>query len=141
MMGSMMKYRRPGSLLVPEVEDLFRNFFDTVSSSREFPVEIFEEKGELVLVVDAPGVAVDKVEIRTFPDRVLVKAAEDAVEEEPEGRTYYCRRRRTALNYNIALPVEINPDQVRASVKNGLITVRLPRKGREEGRVVALQEE
>lgn len=141
MMGNMMRYRRPGNLLVPEVEDLFRNFFDSVSSSREFPVEIFEENGELVLVLDAPGVSAEKVEIRAFADRVLVKAAEDLDEECPEGRTYHCRRRRTALNYNIALPVEIDPDQVKASVKHGIITVRLPRRGREEGRVVTLQAE
>jgi len=140
MMGNVVKYRRPGGLLVPEVEDLFRNFFDSVSYSREFPVEIFEEKGELVLVIDAPGVAADQVEIRTFPDRVRVKAAEEG-EEEVEGRTYYCRKRRTALNYQIALPVEIDPDQVRASVKNGLITVRLPRRGKDEGRVVAIQQD
>ncbi len=140
MMGNVVKYRRPGGLLVPEVEDLFRNFFDTVSSSRECPVEIFEEKGELVLVIDAPGVAADQVEIRTFPDRVRVKAVEEG-EEEVEGRTYYCRKRRTALNYQIALPVEIDPDQVRASVKNGLITVRLPRRGKDEGRVVAIQQD
>ncbi len=138
-----MRYSRPVSMsLIPEVDEFFRSFSDLFNAaSTSLPVEMYEENGEVVISLDVPGVDPEKIEVRAFPDRVLIRSSQEVSEECPEGRTYHCRKRATKINYSIAVPTEVDPENVKASVKNGVMTIRLARKGRDEGKVVEIKSE
>jgi HSP20 family protein len=127
---------------MPEVDEFFRSFSDLFNAANtSLPVEMYEENGEVVVSLDVPGIDPDKIEVRAFPDRLLVRSSQETAEECPEGRTYHCRKRATKVNYSIAVPAEVDPEKVRASVKNGVMTIRLARKERDEGRVVEIKNE
>lgn len=144
-MRSLARWSKPSVFsLFPEVDDFFRSFNNLYSASgRDLPIEIYEEGGDVFVKIDAPGYAPKDVEIRLFADRVLVRGkaeSEEQVAEGQEGRTYHCCRRRRELNYSLGLPAEIDPDGAEAKFDNGVLSLRLPKKAREEGRLLQLED-
>jgi HSP20 family protein len=143
-MRSLARWSRPNVFsLFPEVDDFFRSFNNLYSAAgRDLPVEIYEEGDDLFVKIDAPGYAPKDVEVRLFPDRVLVRGKMESQEqpgEVQEGRTYHCSHRRSELNYSLGLPTEIDPERGEASFENGVVSLRLPKKAKEEGRLLRLE--
>ncbi|HAF49734.1 MAG: Heat shock protein Hsp20 [Synergistales bacterium 54_24] len=136
----LARYEEPTPFsLLPELDDFFRSFSNLFTwSSRDVPLEIYEEGNDLVVKVDVPGVDPEKVEVRAYKDRVAIGSQEESEEEKEEGRKYYYRKRRGAFSYNIALPVEVDPEKVKASFKNGVIELRMEKAYKDEGRVIKL---
>jgi len=65
--------------LIDEAERMRRQFFRVSVSERtqaawEPPVDVFEDEREVVIVVALPGVAAERVEVRTEPDALVVRA-------------------------------------------------------------------
>lgn len=141
-MRSLVRWSRPSALSVfPEVDDFFRSFGNLYSAAgRDLPVEIYEEGDDLFVKVDVPGLTPEDVEIRLFADRLVLKGkTQSGSEEEKEGRTYHCCRHRSEVNYNLGLPVEVDPERAEAAFENGVVSLRIPKKAKEEGRLLQLK--
>ncbi|MGC9490697.1 MAG: Hsp20/alpha crystallin family protein [Thermovirgaceae bacterium] len=127
-----------------DMDEMFRGFTDALRPmARRFaPVEMYEEKDEIVVEVDVPGIEPSKLEIKTFPDRVTFQCKEEEKDEkQEEGKTYYLRRQSRSINYSVNLPVEVDPNKAKASFKNGVVTVRLPKSETVQGRVLSIEQE
>jgi len=138
-MRNLARYNRFGSLL-PEVDDFFRSFSNLYdATSTHMPVELYEEEDKLFLNIDVPGIEPEDMEIRVFEDRVTlssrIEEKQDEGKEEP-CRTYYCRKKKQAINYSIGLPAEVDADNVSATFKNGVLMISMAKKKKEEGRII-----
>jgi len=134
--------RNPAGDLSPlhrEFDDLLSRFFGQdnewlpgVSAGRWVPpMESFLREGELVVRLDVPGIDRESLDISVEGDRLTVKGERRNNNENTEnGRTYrevmYGQFERT-----VALPWEIDPEQVKAQCKDGIleITLKAPEKG------------
>jgi HSP20 family protein len=90
----------------------------------DFPaVDILDEAEEIIAFVALPGASKDKIDLKVTEDSLSVEA--EAAER--EGR--YLRRETSQLGMKreIKLPVEIKPEQVKASFKDGVLEVHLPK--------------
>lgn len=82
------------------------------------------------------------MEIKTFPDRVTFQSKEEQSEEKKdEAKTYYLKRQARNINYCVNLPVEVDPNKAKASFRNGIVTVRLPKSETVQGRVLSIEQE
>lgn len=145
-MRSLARYNRLNSLF-PEVDDFFRSFSNLYDvTGRSLPIEMYEENGDLHLNVDIPGYKPEDVEVRVFDDRVQIcsKCEEEEKqtpsEEVETSRSYFYRIERKNLNYRIGLPVEVDSNSVSASFDNGVLSLTMPRKQKEEGRIVEISQ-
>ena len=86
-------------------------------------IDLLETDDELVALVALPGSSKEKIDLRVTEDSLYVEAKANP----REGR--YLRREinTTGLKREIKLPVEVKPEQVRASFKDGILEVRLPK--------------
>jgi HSP20 family protein len=86
-------------------------------------IDLLETDDELVALVALPGASKEKIDLRVTEDSLYV----DAKASPREGR--YLRREinTMGLKREIKLPVEVKPEQVRASFKDGILEVRLPK--------------
>jgi HSP20 family protein len=66
---------------------------------------------------------------------------EEKDEKQEAGKTYYLRRESRSINYSVNLPVEVDPNKAKASFKNGVVTVRLPKSETVQGRVLSIEQE
>jgi len=51
------------------------------------------------------------------------------------------RRNNRSIDLSVTLPTEVDPDGARASFKNGVITIRMPKSRAVQGKVLELKGE
>ncbi len=85
-----------------------------VKSARDPMVDIYEEEGQTVVVVEVPGVNKNEIELRASPHELEIIAESKITEGHP--RKYH---------KIVSLPNEINPDIAKARYNNGILEVRL----------------
>ena len=92
-------------------------------------VDLLERDEEFEATVDLPGFERDDVEVRVTDHVLRVEAERDAPTGEPdEGERYLRRERRhDAVHRSIRLPDDVDADGVTAAMKNGVLTVTLPK--------------
>ena len=78
--------------------------------------ELYEEDGEFVLDIDMPGFDLDDVHVSWDEGRLFVWA-----QHEDEGRG-----RRKSYRRTFRLPKEIEPEEITAQYRNGILEIRLP---------------
>ena len=78
--------------------------------------ELYEEDDEFVLDIDLPGYDLDDVHVSWDEGRLFVWAQREDRE----------RGRRKSYRRTFRLPKEIEPDEIEARYRNGVLEVRLP---------------
>jgi HSP20 family protein len=103
-------------------------------------IDIHEEKGNLVVKADLPGVEKDDVRI-TLDQNTLQIEAEKKQEEETKGTGYYARERYFGrYSRVIPLPFHVDGEKASASLKNGLLEIRLRRAEEAKSKHIEIQE-
>ncbi|MBE3576531.1 MAG: Hsp20/alpha crystallin family protein [Limnochordales bacterium] len=96
-------------------------------------VDVVDAGESLIVRADLPGVDPANVDVRVLDDSVVLKGEmRQETKEEKEG--YYRSERRFGSFYRtIPLPTRIKPEQASASLRHGVLEIRLPKAGDEEG--------
>ena len=98
-----------------------------VDYERAFRLDVVDRDKELLVRAELPGVEKDDVEVTILGDRLMIEA-EREFEEEDEKKDFY----RHELGYGklmrtVSLPVEVDPEKILAELKEGILTVTLPK--------------
>jgi HSP20 family molecular chaperone IbpA len=100
------------------------------------PVDIYEGDDELVLLADLPGVETDALEIRVDRGTLTIQArAQHVIRDEPIYREY----RLTGFYRQFSMPEDFDSDRAEAVMKNGVLTLKLPRAERARPRRVEVR--
>ena len=134
---------RPAGHLTPfeRMEEMFDEFFRRPFGQAVWPavprifertepvpmVDIYEEGDAVILSSELPGMTKDDIEITLTDDRVTL-AGEKKKEEKTEKKDYY-RLERTygSFKRTIRLPAEVQTDKAKASFKDGVLKIRIPK--------------
>lgn len=94
---------------------------------------IHEEKERYVVTAEVPGVPEKDIEI-SLADGILTVSGEKKVEEtgKTEGKTHYVSRRFGSFSRQIQLDSNIDESKIDAVVKDGVLTITLPKTAAEE---------
>ncbi len=110
-----------------------RHLFNELGSFGEFTpaVDIFEEKGEVVVKAELPGMKKDNISVRVVGNDVIIHGEKKT--EEKVDRKDYLRVERSHGSFNraVSLPEGCDTEHAKASFKDGVLEVRLPRTGRK----------
>jgi HSP20 family protein len=129
---------REMSQMQRDIDTVFRGFglgrllgsgFEAELGLRDWPrINLREDADHIYVEALLPGVDPDKIDMNVLGNTLTLAGERNAVDSEKNGRTWH-RRERGAGKFlrTIELPVEINPDQVKAEYKNGLLRVTLPK--------------
>ena len=89
--------------------------------------DIKETDDEVVVTVDLPGMDKGDVEISVAEDLLEIRA-ERKTETEEKGEEFYRKERSFArFERSLKLPAEVKAEEARASLKDGVLTVHLPK--------------
>ena len=128
--GALLPFYRPWSLvdgmdtLSSEMWDSWRPFI--LDSSLVPRTDIYEEKDQLVMKTELPGIDKKDLDITLEGDRLTVKA--EKKEEVKEEATHHTRERYYGRYFrSVALPYPIKEDEVSATFDNGVLELRLPK--------------
>lgn len=126
-------------------EDMFGGFagqgLPRLASTLMPKVNIRETDKEYVITAALPGVKKEDAKIKV-QDGVLVISGDVREEKEEKGKDWI----RHELSYGVCqrgfiLPAGVHPDDVKASYKDGILTVTLPKPAEEKTRGVNIKVE
>jgi HSP20 family protein len=109
------------------------------SASAAWPRASLEDTGsELVLVAEVPGLESKDLEITGSRDTLTVAGRRDT--SLPDGAALH-RQERGQMSFarSFALPVHVDPDRVSADLKDGLLTITLPKAAEARPRQISVQ--
>ncbi len=134
-------FRRMGNILR---WDPFREISEYFVPSEALPMfspdfEVRENIDSYIVAADLPGVLDKDLEINLVGNRLIVGGKREA-EKETKGETRYtCERSYGSFSRSFTLPEGIDVDHVTAAMKDGVLTIVLPKKPEVQPKKIALK--
>ncbi len=92
-------------------------------------VDLFDFGDEYQVTIDLPGVDKEQVELSVSADKLVIKGRRDEGFEVPGNAEVICLERgHGRFERVISLPGPVEADQVKAKFKNGVLSVRAPKR-------------
>jgi general secretion pathway protein A len=102
------------------------------------PVDITEGKTELTVHADVPGFGDKDLRVQVAPRCLCISGKREEASEQKAEKAVYSQRRSNQIFRLLDLPSEIDPNGVKATVRDGLLEIKLLKVGLgEKERVVA----
>ena len=107
-----------------------RSRLDLSTSGSEMRLDLADKDDAFVVTVDVPGYESDDLELRLSGETLAVSGTRERAQEiGGEDETYLRRERETqSFSRQVRLPAPVDTEGVQASVNNGILTVRLPKR-------------
>lgn len=129
---------------VPEFASLLNQVFSepflasVPSDASTLAVDVSEDDTSVYVRASLPGFAKEEVSIEVH-DSVLSIRAEHNEEREEKSEKFYRRERRFgSLSRSIALPSPVREGEASAELKDGVLTVRIPRIAEKSPKKIAI---
>jgi len=103
------------------------------------PVELSEEEDKFVVVADMPGVRKDDISVNLTGNLLSISGRRE-VERPSENASLIRSERRTGeFKRTIELPSPVDGDKVKATFKDGILTMVLPKREESKVRAIAIE--
>ena len=124
-----LAHRTLWSGLESEIDRLFETAladYSAPSAAPRFPVDLYEDKDNLYVRAELPGVTREAINVEMVEDYLNLTASRKAGEE-----TFNLAR-------SITIPETVQADKVSASYENGVLTVTLPKQEQVKPRKITV---
>ena len=119
----------------------FRHMFHELGERSDLmpAVDMFEEGGHLVVKAEMPGITKENLNLRII-DNNLIISGEKSTEEKVE-RSNYLRLERShgSFSRTLNLPEGLDTEQIKATFRDGVLEVRIPRTETSTVRQIAVE--
>ena len=100
-------------------------------------VDVFEDASGIMLLADMPGVPKDQLELKIEGDALLIEGGVQALA--PEGlEAVYAEVRVPRYRRSFTLSRELDTAGIKANLKDGLLTLRIPKQAHAQPRRIAV---
>ena len=104
-------------------------------------VDVFETDTDVVVKAEIPGVDKKELDISITDNDVTIKG-EAMKDEEVREEGYYRRERRYgSFSRTVPLPGPVETDKAKASFKDGVLEIRIPKTPEEQAKVTKIEVE
>ncbi len=115
------------------LRDEVNRLFDWTAPSRDSglfsgwspALDVFDDKDHLIVKVELPGMKKEEIEISLHDGTLTVSGERKVEREEKEGQSFRSERYFGKFQRSVSLPTTVNPNNVKASYKDGILTVEL----------------
>jgi len=90
-------------------------------------VDVFEEKDDIVVKAEIPGMDKDNIQVNLTDHTLTIKGEKKKEEEVKEENYYRSERSYGSFFRTLELPRDVHADKVKATFKNGVLEVRMPK--------------
>ena len=102
------------------------------------PINVFQQGDNLVAILELPGVAKNGLEIQAKDGSIRVSGKKSI--NYPEGVSLHRRERRSGMfDRTLTVPMQINPDGIRAEFRDGVLALFIPRAESDKPRTIAIK--
>jgi HSP20 family protein len=91
-------------------------------------VDLIDEGSSFVVKAELPGISKEDLDITVTEDGIEMRAETHQEAEQQEEDYFFRERSYRTFHRSLALPAEVLADQAEATLKDGVLEVRLPKK-------------
>jgi HSP20 family protein len=112
---------------IPEEEE--KSWLQEADEGEEgqLTIDVYQTPNEVVIKSTVAGVKPEDIDISFTNDMITVRGRRKKEEEVTTEDYYYQELYWGAFSRSVILPVEVDVDNAKAEIKNGILTVRLPK--------------
>jgi HSP20 family protein len=126
------------SQLQRQVDALFSDWLRPQRRVAGPAFDVFDEGERYRLVADMPGMKAGDLEVEATEDGIAIRGTRKV--EAPEGFSVHRREREPlTLARSFAFPSKIDPEQVTATLQQGVLTITLGKRADAKPRSIAVQ--
>lgn len=107
----------------------------------ELAVDLYESKDELILQAVIGGVVISDLDISITNDMITVRGERQRGYKDEIEKIYYNDCFWGPFSRSLVLPHEINADKAKATIKNGMLTIHLPKLVKTKRKTLKIEEE
>ena len=90
-------------------------------------LDVFEDKDNVVVKAELPGMKKEEIQISLHGDVLTLSGERKEEQKHPEGDIHRSERFVGKFQRTLSLPTLVDADKVKASYKDGILTVTLPK--------------
>jgi HSP20 family protein len=132
----------------PVVEDREENLVHTVGSESlvaqeaegQLAIDVYQTPDEIIVESTIAGVKGDDIDVDVTSERVTIRGERRKETMTAEGDYFYQECFWGKFSRSVILPQEIDPDKAHSTIKNGVLTIHLPKLHRDRARKVKVRE-
>ena len=122
------------------IQDEINRLFDATVGRRPFErmglfegewapaVDVLEDENKVVVKAELPGMNEKDIEVSILGDTLTIKGEKRKEEEKKDKQYHRVERVYGAFHRSISLPASVASDKVKASFKNGILEIEMPKK-------------
>lgn len=101
------------------------------------PINVFQRGDDILAIVELPGI--DKTDLQIQAKENSIRISGKKAIDHPEGVSLHRRERVFGeFDRTLSLPVQIDPDGIKAEYHDGILTLFLPRSERDKPRTIKI---
>lgn len=93
----------------------------------QLTIDVWQTPEEIILQAIVGGVKLDDLDVQVTHDMVTLRGKRERQHEVSGNNYFYQELYWGAFSRSILLPQEVDADEAQATMKNGLLTIRLPK--------------
>lgn len=107
----------------------------------QLSVDVYGTEDEVVIKSTIAGVKSEDIDISIHNDMLTIRGERTQETEQKIDESYYQECYWGGFSRSIILPVEVDSDRVSANLKNGVLTIRLPKTRKTKSISIKVKEE
>ncbi len=130
-----------------EMDRIFETFFGErfPAFKEEFTftpaIEVSETDNEIIVKAAVPGVDKKDLNISILDNNLIIKGEVKKEKEEKKKNYYKQEIAYGSFSRTIPLPAEVKVDEVKASMKNGVVTITIPKSEKAKAKEITINVE
>lgn len=101
-------------------------------------VDVIDRDDDVVVRAEVPGYKKEDIEISVSDSSLTIKGETKSEEKEEKGDYYRCEISRGAFSRVIALPAEVDDSKAKASMKDGVLELTLPKREKSKRHTITI---
>lgn len=120
----------------PVIQD--EHWMNHVEDEGQLAIDVYQTEESIVLVAPIAGVAESNLEVAITDEVVSIRGTRSQNTEVPSDNYFVQECYWGSFSRSYVLPVAIDPDNAAATLRDGILTIRIPRVEKSKTRVLKI---
>lgn len=120
-------------------QESFGQWENDEQAEGELAVDVYQTNDSIVIQAMVAGVASDELSVSVTREMITIKGKREAPKNVSQENYFYQELYWGAFSRTILLPAEVETEEVEATEKHGLLTIKLPKIDKERKQTIKIK--
>lgn len=133
------KMEKPEETTEPIKEEPMEKIYEDNGPEGRLVVDVYQTDSDIIIKSTIAGVKTEDLEITIVDNKITIKGVRKRDDSVYQGDYYYQEIYWGSFSREIILPVDVDADKTRASIKNGILIVKVPKIEKSRVRTIKIK--